>query len=634
MTQVDLTAAKADLYQAVNGEWEQTAQIPADKPATGGFNDLVKEVEETLMDDLDAMANGQKEIPDARMGEAVKLYDLAKDFDRREKEGVAPLVKELEEVEALSDYQDYVAKWPEWALLGKPSPVSFDIDPDMKMATEYGLFFGAPGLILPEKGYYQADNSQGPKLLALWSGMVEKLFVLAGFEKNRAHQVTEEAKQFDALLVPHVKSAEERADYSKMYNPVAFCDFVKATDQVDLAKMVTELVGVEPAKVIVTEPNYLTALNEVLQDHFSLFKSWLLAKTVTGNASLLTDELRILGGEYSRALSGSKEAVNHRKFAYYLTMSYFGQVIGKYYGEAYFGPDAKQDVEHMVHQMINVYKQRLTNNDWLSSATRQKAVVKLDTLGIQVGYPAKLPAVYDQLKVDDSLNLMGALAALNRVAVAENFHRFGKAVDKTRWEMSAATVNAYYHPFMNIIVFPAAILQAPFYSLKQSASQNYGGIGAVIAHEISHAFDNNGALFDEFGNLNNWWTEEDQAHFRTLAQDMIKEFDGLPYAGQTVNGKLTVSENIADAGGLSCALSAAKQEEDYDLVAFFTNWARIWRMKAREQYMQLLLAVDVHAPNKLRANVQVQNLTEFYQAFGVEEGDAMYKAPADRVHIW
>lgn len=158
MTQVDLTAAKADLYQAVNGEWEQTARIPADKPATGGFNDLVKEVEETLMDDLDAMANGQKEIPDARMGEAVKLYALAKDFDRREKEGVAPLVKELEEVEALSDYQDYVAKWPEWALLGKPSPVSFDIDPDMKMATEYGLFFGAPGLILPEKGYYQADN--------------------------------------------------------------------------------------------------------------------------------------------------------------------------------------------------------------------------------------------------------------------------------------------------------------------------------------------------------------------------------------------------------------------------------------------------------------------------------------------
>lgn len=229
---------------------------------------------------------------------------------------------------------------------------------------------------------------------------------------------------------------------------------------------------------------------------------------------------------------------------------------------------------------------------------------------------------------------MGALDELNKVAATENFRRFGQPVDKTRWEMSTATVNAYYHPFMNIIVFPAAILQAPFYSLKQSASENYGGIGAVIAHEISHAFDNNGALFDEFGNLNNWWTEEDQAHFKDLAQDMIKEFDGLPFAGQQVNGKLTVSENIADAGGLSCALAAAKQEADYDPVAFFTNWARIWRMKAHEQYQQLLLSVDVHAPNKLRANVQVQNLADFYQAFDVKDGDAMYKAPADRVRIW
>lgn len=634
MTQVEKGAVKADLYEAVNGEWEQTAQIPADRPATGGFNDLVKDVEETLIGDLNAMAAGQKDVPNARLQEAVKLYALAKDFDRRETEGVAPLVKELDEVAALTSYADYSAKWPEWALLGKGSPVSFDIDPDMKKATEYGLFFGAPSLILPEKGYYQEDNPQGPQLLALWSQMVEKLFVKVGYSAEEAHQVTEEAKQFDALLVPHVKSAEERADYAKMYNPVAWADFTKATDQLDLAKMVSGLVGTEPAKVIVTEPNYLAALNEILTDHFALFKSWLLAKTVTGNASLVTDELRILGGEYSRALSGSKEAVNHEKFAYYLTMSYFGQVIGKYYGETYFGPAAKADVEHMVHQMIAVYKQRLEENDWLSPATRQKAIVKLDSLGVQVGYPAKLPAVYDQLKVSDGLNLMGALDELNKVAAAENFRRFGQPVDKTRWEMSAAIVNAYYHPFMNIIVFPAAILQAPFYSLKQSASENYGGIGAVIAHEISHAFDNNGALFDEFGNLNNWWTEEDQAHFKDLAQDMIKEFDGLPFAGQQVNGKLTVSENIADAGGLSCALAAAKQEADYDPVAFFTNWARIWRMKAHEQYQQLLLSVDVHAPNKLRANVQVQNLADFYQAFDVKDGDAMYKAPADRVQIW
>ena len=371
-----------------------------------------------------------------------------------------------------------------------------------------------------------------------------------------------------------------------------------------------------------------------MTDHFTEFKSWLTVKTILGDASVLTDDLRITSGEYSRTLSGSQEAVNHQKFAYYFTMSYFGQVIGKYYGETYFGPEAKANVEYMVHQMIKVYQQRLEKNDWLSPATRQQAIVKLTHLGVQVGYPEKLPAYYDQLKIDDTQSLLANAITLSRQLKAETFSRWNQPVDQTRWEMSAATVNAYYHPFMNIIVFPAAILQAPFYSFQQTSSQNYGGIGAVIAHEISHAFDNNGSLFDEYGNLKNWWTEADQDHFKNLAEKMIEEFDGLPYAGQKVNGKLTVSENIADAGGLSCALSAAQEEEDYDAQAFFLNWARVWRMKATEQYMQLLLSIDVHAPNKLRANVQAQNLDEFYQAFDVQTDDQMYLAPDQRVQIW
>ncbi len=242
--------------------------------------------------------------------------------------------------------------------------------------------------------------------------------------------------------------------------------------------------------------------------------------------------------------------------------------------------------------------------------------------------------MYDHLKVDELESLIANLNQLSIVASKEMFSRWNKPVDRMRWEMSAATVNAYYHPFKNIIVFPAAILQAPFYSLKQTSSQNYGGIGAVIAHEISHAFDNNGALFDEYGNLNNWWTPEDSAHFKKLAQKMIDEFDGLPIAGQKVNGKLTVSENIADGGGLSCALEAAKEEDDFNAQEFFINWATIWRMKATQQYEQLLLSIDVHAPQKLRANVQAQNQADFYTAFDIQPGDQMYKAPEDRVNIW
>jgi putative endopeptidase len=312
----------------------------------------------------------------------------------------------------------------------------------------------------------------------------------------------------------------------------------------------------------------------------------------------------------------------------------FSQVLGVYYGRRYFGQAAKADVQRMVHSMVDVYKQRLQNNEWLSPKTREKAIVKLNELGIQVGFPNKVPAIYDKLHVDLSQSLMANLNNLSRVFLEDQFSKWGKKVDRNRWEMSAATVNAYYHPFKNIIVFPAAVLQAPFYSTEQSSSENFGGIGAVIAHEISHAFDNNGSLFDEKGNLNNWWTDEDRAHFKKLSQKMIDEFDGLPFAGQKVNGKLTVSENIADGGGLSCALSAAKKEDDADLKAFFINWARIWRMKATTQYMQLLLSVDVHAPNKLRANVQVKNLADFYTTFNVHEGDGMYLPEDQRVNIW
>ncbi|WP_304250135.1 M13 family metallopeptidase [Limosilactobacillus gastricus] len=631
---VDLQAVKTDLYEAVNGEWAKTAQIPADRPATGGFQDLVIDIEKLLMNDLEKFASGEKELPNEQMAQAVKLYQLALDFDRRASEGTVPLQVELDQIEALQSYEDYQSIWHDWLLTGNASPVDFDLDPDMKNAKVYGLYAGAPTLILPEKNYYADDNQQGQALLQVWTTMAEKVLVMVGYDQEIAQKLVTETKVFDARLVPHVKSAEERADYSKMYNPMTVAEFAQATDQLSLSEIIKSLIKTTEAKVIVTEPAYFQALDQILTDHFTEFKSWLTVKTILGDASVLTDDLRIASGEYSRTLSGSQEAVNHQKFAYYFTMSYFGQVIGKYYGETYFGPEAKANVEYMVHQMIKVYQERLENNDWLSPATRQQAIVKLTHLGVQVGYPEKLPAYYEQLKIDTGKSLLANAITLSQQLKAESFSRWNQPVDQTRWEMSAATVNAYYHPFMNIIVFPAAILQAPFYSLQQTSSQNYGGIGAVIAHEISHAFDNNGSLFDEYGNLKNWWTEEDQSHFKVLAEKMIKEFDGLPYAGQSVNGKLTVSENIADAGGLSCALSAAQEEADYNAQAFFLNWARVWRMKATEQYMQLLLSIDVHAPNKLRANVQAQNLAEFYLAFDVQSGDQMYLEPDQRVQIW
>ncbi len=626
---------KDDLYEAVNGEWLKTAKIPDDKPATGGFNDLVDEIDKQLMDDFDAYAAGKEKSDDSRFNEMIKLYRLAKKFDWRKKVGPQPLKRMLASVENLNSYEDYQSQWKNWILAGMPSPISFDIDADMKNATVYALFASSPSLILPDKSYYEAEKkAQHDQLLQLWSSMVEALMDKLGYSKEEAKKIIDDAIKFDALLAPNVKSAEEAADYSKMYNPQTVAELASATDQLDIAAIIKQLVGEEPEKVIVTEPEYFKALNKILQDNFELFKNWALIRVIRENASYLDDEMREINGRYGRALSGSKKPVSQRKFAFYLARDMFSQVAGDYYGKKYFGPQAKADVHHMVEQMIKVYKGRLTNNQWLSKDTRDKAILKLDKLGIQVGYPDKIPALYDQFKVDEEESLIANLNQLTVTANKELFSRWNKPVDRMRWEMSAATVNAYYHPFKNIIVFPAAILQAPFYSLKQSSSQNYGGIGAVIAHEISHAFDNNGSLFDEFGNLNNWWTDEDSAHFKQLAQKMIEEFDGIPFAGQKVSGKLTVSENIADAGGLSCALEAAKTEADFNAQEFFINWATIWRMKATEQYMQLLLSIDVHAPQKLRANIQAENLDDFYTAFDIKPGDEMYRAPEDRVHIW
>ncbi|KRM12397.1 M13-type metalloendopeptidase [Paucilactobacillus suebicus] len=625
---------KDDLYEAVNGDWIKTAKIPDDKPATGGFNDLVDEIDKQLMGDFDEL-DGKIDAQTPLLQEFLKYYRLARDFDRRDQEQTAPLKKLVAPIEQMNSYADFQQHWSEWLLAGLPSPLGFDIDADMKNAQINALFIAAPNLILPDKTYYADGNPQADTLLKIFSSMMTKLLNAMGYDDAKTKQLIDDTLTFDRLLVPHVKSAEESADYSKMYNPQTFDEFTAHSQQLDLGAVIQELVGAKPEKLIVMEPKFVDAFDEVMSDdHFAAFKSWMIVKTVYGLSSYLTDDLRVISGEYSRALSGSKAPKKQKKFAYYLAMGMFGQVVGDYYGRKYFGETAKADVRGMVEKMISVYQNRLANNTWLSKATRDKAIVKLNKLGIQVGYPDKIDPLYAKLHVDESQTLLDNAINMTRVMTEDMFGKWNQPVDRDRWEMSAATVNAYYHPFKNIIVFPAAILQAPFYSLKQGSSQNYGGIGAVIAHEISHAFDNNGSLFDEYGNLNNWWTDEDYAQFKQLSQKMIDEFDGIEFADQKVNGKLTVSENIADGGGLSCALEAAKSEDDVDIRGFFINWATIWRMKATTQYMQLLLSIDVHAPAKLRANVQVQNLADFYSEFNIKPGDKMYMDPDKRVNIW
>ncbi|EOH92701.1 M13 family metallopeptidase [Enterococcus villorum] len=629
---------KQDFFEAVNEDWLKTAKIPADKPATGGFQDLVDGIDDLLMKDIDRMLADPSIVQSDMMLHFLHFYQLANDYDSRNQLAEKPLLPLLEQIEKITSFEELNQQFPEWTLDSLPLPFSLDVDADMKNAQTNALFAYPPSLFLPDKTYYSSEHPNGAQLLNIFFDMMVQLVQLAGKDKNQAEAIVEQAIQFDKLVAPHVKSAEEKADYSKMYNPQDFDTFIAHTNQLDLKKLVTGLIGTIPDKVIVTDPVYFEQLSEILTtDHFQLFKSWMIVRTIRSLSGYLSEEFRQVSGIFSRTLSGTDEAMPPKKAAYYLATGQFDQVIGDYYGKTYFGEVAKKDVEQMIQKMILVYKKRLEENNWLSDATRKKAIIKLDKLGVQVGYPEKIPTLFQQYKTipkEEGGTLLSNALTFSKVALKDRFARWNKPVDRTEWEMSADTVNAYYHPFRNIIVFPAAILQAPFYSLEQSSSANFGGIGAVIAHEISHAFDNNGALFDEYGNLNNWWTEEDLAHFQEKAQAMIEEFDGLPFADGKVNGKLTVSENIADAGGLSCALEAAKTEQEHSLEEFFISWATIWRTKAKKEYQQLLLQIDVHAPAKLRANIQPQNLVEFYETFAITEKDAMYLPPEKRVHIW
>ncbi|MGX7329273.1 M13 family metallopeptidase [Enterococcus bulliens] len=630
--------AQEDFYDYVNGEWLETAKIPEDKPSTGGFQDLVTSIETQLMTQFETWAAQPETIPNTYLKTAIDYYELAMDQDRRNVLAAKPLAEHLSILKTIDSFEALNDVLYELSLKNFALPFDLDVMADMKNTQQHALYLSPASLILPDKTYYAEENEQTTAMLQEFFDMSVTLMQELGHTRAQSEALVEQAMAYDKALVDYVKSAEERADYSLMYNPRSMDQVVAYTDRFDLKTLIEKLVAETVETVIVTEPMYFEHFSAFTEtDHLPLLRSWMYVMTALRYTEYLSNDIRVLGGRYQRFLSGIKEAKTFEKAAYQTVFSQFSAAVGEYYAKTYFGPEAKADVEHMVVTMIDVYKKRLEQNTWLSNDTRTLAIKKLDHIGVHVGYPEKLPKIYDSLHViakADGGEFFENVLALARIRTLAHFEKYSEPVDRTEWGMSAATVNAYYSGLMNIIVFPAAILQAPFYSLSQSSSANYGGIGAVIAHEISHAFDNNGAKFDENGNLSNWWTTEDLAQFKALANQMIAEFDGLDFAEGKVNGTLTVSENIADAGGLSCALEAAKRESDVDLEDFFVNWAKIWRTKATLAYQQLLLKVDVHGPAKLRANIQVQNLDDFYDVFDVQPTDPMYRAPEDRVRIW
>ncbi|MFD1418572.1 M13 family metallopeptidase [Companilactobacillus keshanensis] len=629
------TDYKENLYLAVNGAWQEKAEIPSDKPRTGGFMDLDEGVEKSLMKDFHEFANDEKKINNDLLLQAVKLYRLTNNVEHLNKFHHQPILKDIQRITDLNNVKELSEHLADFSRDGFSLPIDIDVDADMKDTSKNVVYVGGAGLILPDKTYYDEKNESGKQLLTRFAEVATRLLSMIGYDLEEAKKIVEKALVFDKALVPIVKSSEEWADYTKIYNPMDFSEYIKKSDNLDLKQQVEDLINDTPDKVIITEPRYLDNLNKLVNDDtFDNLKAWMLVDYLTGNASNLDEEFRQTIGEYNLALSGAKELQNRTKYAYHKASGIFSQVVGVYYGNKYFGEAAKKDVANMIKKMIAIYEQRISDNSWLSEATKQKAIVKLDKIEVKVGYPDKIDDIYKKISINENESLYENIIAIRKIFRQNSLDQYSKPVDRKKWLMPGHMVNACYDPSRNDITFPAAILQAPFYSLDQLSSENYGGIGAVIAHEISHAFDNNGAQFDEYGNMNNWWTKEDYEKFQGLTQKVIDQFDDIPYAGSKVNGKLVVSENVADDGGLRCALEAAKSEDDYDAKKFFINWARVWRLKATKQFNELLLSTDVHAPGPLRANVQAQNMDEFYDAFEITSDDGMWLDPSKRVTIW
>ncbi|HEL1062447.1 TPA: endopeptidase [Streptococcus equi subsp. zooepidemicus] len=631
-----MTTYQEDFYQAVNGQWAETAVIPDDKPRTGGFSDLADEIEDLMLTTTDAWLAGEHVPNDAILENFVKFHRLVADYDKRDQVGVAPALDLIEEYKALGSFAEFASKVADYELNGKPNQFPFSVAPDFMNAQLNVLWAEAPGLILPDTTYYAKDNDKGKELLAIWRGMQEELLPKFGFSHEEAKDLLDKVITLDKQLADYVLSREEYSEYAKLYHPYDWAEFTKLVPELPLDDIFTVILGEVPDKVVVPEERFWTefAADYYSEKNWELLKAWLVLTAAGAYHTYLTDEIRVLSGVYSRALSGTPQAMDKKKAAYYLAQGPFNQALGLWYAGEKFSPEAKADVEHKVAKMIEVYKSRLETADWLAPATREKAITKLNVITPHIGYPEKLPETYAKKVIDDKLSLVENAQNLAKISIAHSWSKWNKPVDRSEWHMPANMVNAYYDPQQNQIVFPAAILQAPFYSLSQSSSANYGGIGAVIAHEISHAFDTNGASFDEHGSLKNWWTDEDYAAFKERTDKIVEQFDGLDSYGAKVNGKLTVSENVADLGGVACALEAAQSEPDFSARDFFINFATIWRMKAREEFMQMMASIDVHAPGQWRTNVTLTNFDEFHQEFNIKEGDPMWRAPEDRVIIW
>ena len=624
-----------DLYTYVNQAKLEELVIPDDMPFAGGFATIVTDVEKLMIGEFNAMC-AEGSYPNDYLARACTLYRLAKDVKRKKKHGIKPALKNLAILKKLATMRSFNLHTKELMLKGIALPLDIAVEPNMKDTVHHCVMIQGPSVILPDASYYaEGKEQQKEALLGMWSGFAKQVLAIAGHSQEEIEGLITDTLAFDALVAKYVKTREEWSEYVKMYNPMKTGRVAGMVKPLNLKKLLTDLFGYVPEEIIVAEPRFFKNFKEVFNgETFELYKHWAYVVTLMGSCGLLSEELRELGGGFQRALSGIAAVSSPEKFAYQLASGLYSEPVGLYYGEKYFGEAAKQDIIDIVRQIVATYQKRIAENDILEQATKDKAILKLSKMGLKMAYPDRVEEIYNKLVFDEKKSLFEIVSTLRTIRMEENFAKLGQEVDRTHWAMPGHMVNACYDPFVNDITFPAAILQPPFYSIHQTRSENLGGIGAVIGHEISHAFDSNGAKCDELGNLNNWWTKTDERKFNKKVNAMIRQFDGIELPWGVCNGRFTVSENIADNGGMAVTLDIMSHSEGVSFEEYFTNWAKVWCQKAKPEYQALLLQVDVHGPAYLRANMPPRNFPEWYATFNVKKSDKMYLAPSKRIVIW
>lgn len=634
-----------DFFSYVNGNWVKTTQIPSDKANWGSFNALRENVDDASLDILNKILT--ENYSAGSEGQKIQnLYASFMDTAKRNADGLAPIKGDLAKIDAIKNLNDLQKYLLEATKIGDNSFYGWRAGADMKNSKMNAVYLGGPDLGLG-RDYYQKVNDANTKTLGQYQAYIGKLFGVLGYTNST--QTAQNVVDFEKQLANYLLTLEQNRDANLRYNPKNVSELSGLVKNVDLSKYLKEA-GVNTDKVIIGELKYYQNMDQfITQKNLPLLKDYLKYHLINGNASNLDENLEQIRFDfYAKELQGQKEQRPMNKRGLTLVNSVLGEAFGKLYVDKYFTPEAKQQMETYIDYLLKSFKSHIASIDWMSPETKVKAQEKLSKFTVKIAYPDKWKD-YSQLKVESPKQGASLYSNLQNVAAWQyqrSLDKVGKPVDKTEWGMSPQTVNAYYSGSNNEIVFPAAILQPPFYNPNADAAVNFGGIGAVIGHEISHGFDDSGSRFDGDGNLNNWWTDADRKNFDEKVGQLAAQYSGYePVKGSFVNGKFTSGENIGDLGGVAVAYDALqmylKDKGNPGKISgftqdqrFFMSWATVWRTKATDQYMINQVKTDPHSPGMFRAFGPLVNQDSFIKAFDIKPGDKMYKTPEERIKIW